>query len=312
MVFVALGGLLASVSAVYAVGAGGPGGAMAGLEADDQEAAIRPARAPRAVERAQPSGRSTTPADPATASTDPTVASAGTDAALTDAQPDAVPVPATGPFARVGELQLWLPADELVVLGFHESANRDALAMEPVGAITDHQNTTKFGPPPTDPAGTDYLVLSSRGRPTPATSAADLVYPDGVPLRAPVDGEVVDVREYHLYGRHLDTRIEIVPDAAPHLRIVLIHVDGAAVAAGDRVEAGRTVIAPAVRRFSFSSHIDRYTEPDRFGHVHLEVQPVDAPRPGDDGPADPDHDAASRPDEDGTTRPDDPDASPDG
>lgn len=58
--------------------------------------------------------------------------------------------------------------------------------------------------------------------------------------------------------------------------------DGALVGVGDRVWGGVTPIAASVRRLPFSSQIDRETEPERLGHVHLEVQPIDAPRPGDD------------------------------
>lgn len=189
--------------------------------------------------------------------------------------------PATPHFAQVGGVYLQLPADDVVVLGFHEAATRDPLALSPVGRVVDHQNTTKFDPPPADDAGTPYVVLSSRGRPMPATSAADLVMAEGVAVRSPVDGEVTDVREYYLYGKHLDQRVEIAPAANPDLRVVMIHVDGVAVSVGDEVVAGQTVVASQARRFDFSSHIDRYTEPERHGHVHLEVKPAGVARPGD-------------------------------
>ncbi|HSK24938.1 MAG TPA: M23 family metallopeptidase [Egicoccus sp.] len=190
-------------------------------------------------------------------------------------------------FAHVSGVYLRLPADDVVVLGFHEAATREPLALSPLGSVLDHQNTTKFDPPPADDAGTPYVVLSSRGRPMPATSAADLVMPEGVAVRAPVDGEVTDVREYYLYGKHLDQRIEIAPAANPDLRVVMIHVDGVAVDVGDTLVAGETVVAAQARRFGFSSHIDRYTEPDRHGHVHLEVKPVTADEPEDVSAASP-------------------------
>ncbi|MFA9445155.1 M23 family metallopeptidase [Egicoccus sp. AB-alg6-2] len=197
-----------------------------------------------------------------------------------DAATEAADRPAA--FARVEGLELLLPAEEIVVLGFHEAATREPLALEPNGTVVDHQNTTKFDPPPSDAAGPDYVVLSSRGRPMPATSAADLVFPEGIAIRSPVDGEVTDVREYFLYGKYRDHRIEIEPAQAPHLRVVMIHVDGASVAVGDRVVAGETIVARQALRFPFSSHIDRYTEPHRFGHVHLEVKPAPPPGSGDD------------------------------
>jgi hypothetical protein len=90
-----------------------------------------------------------------------------------------------------------------------------------------------------------------------------------------VDGVVTEVRPYLLYGQHPDTRVEIRPDDAPHLRVVLIHVDGVQVAAGDRLTAGETVLAGSANRFPFSSHVDRYLERG-WPHVHLEVVDPDA------------------------------------
>jgi hypothetical protein len=70
-----------------------------------------------------------------------------------------------------------------------------------------------------------------------------------------------------------------VPEGRPDLRIVAIHLDGAAVAVGDTVTGGVTPIAATARLFPFGSHIDRETEPERFPHVHLEFQPRDSARP---------------------------------
>lgn len=184
--------------------------------------------------------------------------------------------------AEVDGLSLRLPAADVEVVGFHEASTAVAVGLEPVGRLRSNANTTRFSPPPSDPAGSDYLVLSSRGRPQAPTSAIDVVLRDDVDVLAPVTGTVTDVRTYWLYGEHRDHRVEIVPDAAPELRVVLVHVDGVRVAAGDRVEAATTVLATTANRFPFSSQIDRETEPDRWPHVHLEVQPADAPRPGDD------------------------------
>lgn len=208
----------------------------------------------------------------AAAAVDPQAEAPADGQALDDA--GEVPAAATPLFAQVAGVYLRLPADEVAVLGFHEAATREPLALAPVGRVVDHQNTTKFEPPAPDDEGTPYVVLSSRGRPMPATSAADLVMPEGVAVRSPVDGTVTDVREYWLYGKHLDQRVEIAPAANPDLRVVMIHLEGVAVAVGDELAAGGSVVAAQARRFAFSSHIDRYTEPDRHGHVHLEVKPA--------------------------------------
>jgi hypothetical protein len=192
------------------------------------------------------------------------------------------PVPTTPPMARSDDLLLYLPASDPLIVGYHEAAHVSAVPLTPVGTVRDDRNTTRTTLPPDDPDGADYLVLTSRGRAAGPTSAVDVVLPEGTELLAPVTGRVLDVRDYLLYGSHEDLRIEIVPDGRPDLRLVLIHVADGQVEVGDRVVAGVTPIAGTARLLPFGSHIDRETEPDRHPHVHLELQPIDRPRPGDD------------------------------
>jgi hypothetical protein len=218
--------------------------------------------------------RSGTAAVTTTVTADDAEAAAEAAAVPLDPEPTAV-------FARVGELELRLPSTDPVMAGFHEASTGVAIELLPIGIPVANHNTTKFEVPAADPRGRPYLVMSSRGRVFPATSALDVALRDDDPVLAPVTGVVSDVRTYWLYGAHEDRRVEIVPDDAPHLRIVLVHVSGVQVAAGMRVEAGSSVLARSVNRFPFTSQIDRETEPERFGHVHIELQPVDAPRPGE-------------------------------
>lgn len=197
--------------------------------------------------------------------------------------------PTTPPLARLDDLQLWSPAAAPIIVGYHEAATVSAIGVTPIGRLTEDRNTTRTDLPADAAVGGPYLVLTSRGRAAGPTSAVDVVLEPGVAVLAPVTGRVADVRSYLLYGTHQDLRIELVPDDRPDVRLVLIHLDGAEVAIGDRVTGGVTPIARTARLFPFSSHIDRETEPDRYPHVHMELQPVDAPRPGDpvtDGAAD--------------------------
>jgi hypothetical protein len=203
-----------------------------------------------------------------------TIASAGADATGTTGAP-------TRPLARVGALRLRAPAAAPVLVGFHEAATPHGLTMQPVGRLLEDRNPSGRVRPTDDPAGTPYLVLDPRGEPTTATSAVDVVLRDDDPVLAPVTGWVSDVRDVVLYGTYADQRVEVVPRSAPHLRVVVIHVDGVVVAPGDPVVVGRTVLATTARRFPFVSQIDRDTDPEVWPHVHLEVQPRRAPRPGD-------------------------------
>jgi murein DD-endopeptidase MepM/ murein hydrolase activator NlpD len=194
----------------------------------------------------------------AAATRTPLASTTGANAQGEDAQDGATDVTAepavdrTATFAQIGDLELRLPSHDVVVHGFHEGSSPSSVAMTPVG---DQQR-----------------VLPSRGRPYPATSAVDIVLVDDEPVRSPVTGTVEVAERYALYGKHGDRRITIVPDDAPELRVVVLHVSGVGVEPGERVEAGETVIASSARRFPFRSQIDDVTAPESWPHVHYEVR----------------------------------------
>jgi hypothetical protein len=198
-----------------------------------------------------------TPADEGARGSDEAAAPAGADVEI-DADRDVAlateeDVPAERPtaFAEVDGLVLHLPTFTPVVHGFHEASWSGALALTPLG---------------------DHQVLPSRGRRTPPTSAVDVVMLPDDRVLSPVSGTVEDVERFSLYGRYRDRKVTIVPDDAPHLRVVAIHVARVLVAPGDRVEAGVTELAKRARPFPFRSQIDKLTAPDRWAHVHLEVK----------------------------------------
>jgi hypothetical protein len=199
---------------------------------------------------------------------------------------DEAPQVVTRPLATVGSLVVHVPSVDPVVVGFHEASTTASLPMEPLGALLGNENTMRFEAPATvgDPDAQAYLVLSSRGRAAGPTTAVDVVLRDDEPVLAPVSGVVSDIRGTLLYGQYADVRLELRPDDDPTTRVVVVHIEEPVVAVGDRVTVGETVLAPGPRRFPFASQIDRETEPDRWPHVHLEVQPWGLRRPGD--PAD--------------------------
>lgn len=186
------------------------------------------------------------------------------------ARPTEPPAAPTRPFAEIAGMRVAMPSADALLVGFHEASLPGALALSPVGMGRSNANTTRITLPPDRDEGVPYHVMSSRGRTLPPTSAADIVMRDDDPVLAPVDGVVTEVRPYQLYDTHPDTRIEIRPDDAPDLRLVLIHVADVRVAVGDHVDVGRTVLAGTANRFPFASHVDRYLD-DRWPHVHLEV-----------------------------------------
>jgi hypothetical protein len=174
-------------------------------------------------------------------------------------------------------VRLYLPAPHPVAVTYHEASLEGALALRPLGHVVHNYNRYKFrsrGPT----AGPGYIVMSSRGRAQPATSAADIVLRPGTLVRAPVDGRVVGLRTYRLYCRYPDARVSIEPSGRPDLRLVMLHVTGLRVHRGDRVFATLSVIGRP-RQFPFRSQTDDYLTGGN-PHVHIEVEePSPAPVP---------------------------------
>lgn len=172
-------------------------------------------------------------------------------------------------FAGVRDLTLSLPQGARAI-GFHESGSARALAMHPMGIPRVNANMTKLSSAPVGD-GFEYLVLGSRQRRNAPTSAVDIAMPFNWPVQSPVTGTVVDATAYLLYGDVPDNAVYIVPDSRQDLVVVAMHLNGLKVNVGDRVEAGKTVLALTARQLPFGSQIDRYAGP--MPHVHMELRP---------------------------------------
>jgi hypothetical protein len=190
--------------------------------------------------------------------------------------PRSTPAPGTGgraprwdAFARVRGISLFLPARHPVAVAYHEAALDPALELHPLGHVIHNYNRFKFHSSGAT-AGPGYIVMSSRGRSSPATSAVDVVVRPDTAFRAPVSGRVVGLKSYELYCRYPDVRVAIAPDSGPHLRVVAIHLAGVRVRRGDRVFATLSVIGRP-RVFRFRSQVDDYLHGGN-PHVHIEVE----------------------------------------
>lgn len=172
-------------------------------------------------------------------------------------------------FAGVRDLTLSLPQGARAI-GFHESGTSGAVPMHPMGIPRVNDNLPRLSSAPVGD-GFEYLVLGSRGRRNGPTTAVDVSMPFNWPIQSPVTGTVVDAKAYLLYRQVPDNLLAIAPDGRPDLAVVLMHLNGLRVNIGDRVEAGKTVLALTARQLPFGSQIDRHA--GRMPHVHLELRP---------------------------------------
>lgn len=183
------------------------------------------------------------------------------------------------PIGESAGLVLFQPTRSLIGVGFHESLFQTAATMRPMGRLVTNANPGKFSPlPPTD--GPRYVVMGSRGRPTSATTAVDIVLPSRGPALSPVNGRVVLVRPYLLYCRFRDWQVVIRPDGRPDLRVMVLHMGSVQVFAGQRVAASVTVLGTAWSNDAPDSQQNLYF-PDQYPHIHVEIEVGSAaPIPG--------------------------------
>jgi hypothetical protein len=151
--------------------------------------------------------------------------------------------------ARAVGITLVEPGREIAFAAYHQSLFGSAAALEPLG-----------------PA----IVMRSRGRGTPLTSAVDVVMSAGAPVLAPVTGRVASVTPYRLYCDVPDVRIVIRPAKDRTRTVLVLHVAAVRVSRGDRVEAGRTVLG-VPRDLGYHDQVDDYGAAGR-PHVHLEIE----------------------------------------
>lgn len=230
-----------------------------GFGAGDQDGGVTSTTAPAAVEASV----QTTAETSASASSVPTLEVVGGAQGAADRVP---PGQTFAPFATFAEVTLVHPSIRVERIGFHESNHDGARQMEP---------TAEAVAP---------VVLESRQRGTGSRTAADIVVEPGTEIRAPVTGTVLRAGGYVLYCDHQDDFLVIEPDSHPGWEVKLLHINGVMVAAGDRVEAGVTVVAPEATVLPFDSQVDEFTAIPPWPHVHIElVDPSIPDRPSTGG-----------------------------
>lgn len=170
------------------------------------------------------------------------------------------------PFATALGLTLHHPARRVERIGFHQSSNDGAAMFDPL------------------PTAVDPVTMSTRGRGTGARTSADVVMDPQTEVRAPISGTVLRSGTYVLYCKYSDDFVVIEPVDRPGIEVKMIHIDGVRVRPGDRVVAGKTVLAARATPLPFASQVDKFRSADpAWPHVHMEVVDTaipDRPAPG--------------------------------
>ncbi len=166
-------------------------------------------------------------------------------------------------------IEIRLPSVRTELVGLHQSNHDGARDVETVGETV------------------PVIVMESRERGTGLRGASDIVVQPDTELRAPVTGTVKRAGTYTLYCDNYDDYLVIEPDGRPGIEVKLLHIDGVQVAAGDRVEAGVTVVAPRPTKLPFESQVDEHSGPENWPHVHMEVVDTSIPdRPNENSGSD--------------------------
>lgn len=157
------------------------------------------------------------------------------------------------PFAVTGPVTLHHPADRVEAIGFHQSGHDGAQTLTAVATSA------------------RWFVQEDRDRDTAPQGAADVVVEPDREIRSPVTGRVLRGGTYTLYCDNVDQYVVIEPDARPGWEVKVLHVEGLALAAGQRVEAGVTRLAARARVLPFPSSVEDDTAVPAWPHVHIEV-----------------------------------------
>ena len=186
------------------------------------------------------------------------------------------PVTATGKerpvFARLGDRNLLLPvaADDVTIIAYQAVSDERAVTLTPIGDQANSNALVRFFRSifSSEPPVRYYLLEGTKGKPN--TSVLVGAAP-GSPVTTPVSGVVTGVKEYLLYGKYPDVRIDIRPEKSSGITISMIFISDPAVSIGTVVTAGKTQLGK-VRDCpeELGQTLAVYTR-DSGSHVHLQV-----------------------------------------
>lgn len=207
------------------------------------------------------------------------------------------PTPVFASF-RGEKLRLPIAPTDITVLAFHKSSYSDTYKLKPLvefgspseareAAEAARESDTKIRSTPEGTTTADgegvwigqaLELWRTDGRNGDRFSAVDCGARWDTPVFSPVDGTVMRIHRYHLYGKYPDVEIQIKPDAWSDVDVFILHVTDPSVVEGQRVTAGVTPLAK-VRHLSevvSGLQLRTYTT-DGGNHAHVQFNVIPKP-----------------------------------
>jgi hypothetical protein len=195
---------------------------------------------------------------------------------LAGGRPPTAPVSATGEerpaFARFGNENLLLPvaAANATIIAYQPVSDDKAVALTPIGQRVNTNAFARFFTNlfSSEPSVRYYQLPGEEGEPT--TSVLVGAPPDAA-VTSPIDGVVVGVREYLLFGKYDDVQIDLRPTGMGGITVTLMFINNPAISIGQRVDKGKTLLG-TVRRCpeEVGKTLADYTH-DTGSHIYLQV-----------------------------------------
>lgn len=203
------------------------------------------------------------------------------------------PTPVFASFRGV-HLHLPIPPAVVTVIGFHQASFTDALQMTSLVPLADaaalQRSATAHQKPAAYP-GASHGFENSKGvwtgrvlylwRATTSTkmrTAVDCGAPSGTTVYPPVDGTIMEIHPYHLYGKYPDFEIHIKPDGLPGVDLIMLHVTDLNVKLDEHVIGGVTPIAKVRRLVGVVPGLQLRTYTAEGGdHTHFQINKIMEP-----------------------------------
>lgn len=176
-------------------------------------------------------------------------------------------------FAKVRSKSLLLPVPlaQVTIVAYSSLEDELAVPLTPIGRRMDTALAARGATAETQPEGVPYYIFEGKGRNGGKTTAVDIGAPAGAPVVSPVSGTVAGIRQYKLFGKYDDVRIEIRPQGISEVLVTLLLIQEPQVSIGESVVAGKTLLGAVRASVPELAQKLAIITGDQGAHVHLQV-----------------------------------------